>query len=730
MANILEIIIEGKDKYSSAFKDVNNTLDSHGSAVKSVTAFVSGLGLAYAGIKMVDFIQGQIDAADSMGKAAQKAGVSVEALGELQYAASLSDVAAGELDVALRFLNTSLSNTRDGTSKQAELFKSLGIATTDASGKLRGADDVMQDIADRFATMGNGAEKTAMAVELFGRSGTAMIPMLNGGSAGLAAMAEEARRAGVVFTEETAKGAEEFNDSMTRMKANMTGIANTVLPAMVRGLNSLMEAFGLATAEEGNRTHQLAVELEKLNIQYKSRYLNLKNVEAAAAGGNQNAIKALGSYRSAADQTLNKIKELEAQIGKLNSASEVMPISDLATEKKPAAAKKDVYRGTGKDDFVKSLYEDTRTPQEQFIARMERIGGLYKSNAINLELYNRAASMYVEETLKGAQATEQTAEAFGEANADNAYAMLDAVTNVFQQSGAMADAYYTQQLADINNMVAEYQAMGMSQVDLEIFKTQQIIDLNEQMYETLRNMELARLDAQLEDSESFTEIFTLTMEMMALTAETYGQQVSGSVREMFNGLSEGIGNTVAQTLLYGKNAAEMFKALAKQVLAQMIGNLVTIGVQRMILGQFEAKAATAAAYGNTFASIAAIPIVGPALAPGAAATAAATVRGTMGGILAAAHGGMDYVPGEGTYLLDRGERVLSPKQNQDLTNFLSGDGGAGGVAIDNLTIHILENATSADALMSASPAEMQALVAEKVIPALNALNRRGMKLEA
>ena len=58
---------------------------------------------------------------------------------------------------------------------------------------------------------------------------------------------------------------------------------------------------------------------------------------------------------------------------------------------------------------------------------------------------------------------------------------------------------------------------------------------------------------------------------------------------------------------------------------------------------------------------------------------------TLAGI---AHGGLDYVPSESTYLLDRGERVLSPRQNQDLTNYLANQGGSssgGGVVIYNNT---------------------------------------------
>lgn len=46
-----------------------------------------------------------------------------------------------------------------------------------------------------------------------------------------------------------------------------------------------------------------------------------------------------------------------------------------------------------------------------------------------------------------------------------------------------------------------------------------------------------------------------------------------------------------------------------------------------------------------------------------------------------AHGGMSYVPKETTYLLDKGERVLSPNQNRDLTNFISNQGASNGANI-------------------------------------------------
>ena len=63
-----------------------------------------------------------------------------------------------------------------------------------------------------------------------------------------------------------------------------------------------------------------------------------------------------------------------------------------------------------------------------------------------------------------------------------------------------------------------------------------------------------------------------------------------------------------------------------------------------------------------------------ALETGALAAAAQAITPSFSGI---AHGGLDYVPKEQTYLLDKGERVLSPNQNKDFTNFMQGNQNSG-----------------------------------------------------
>ena len=93
---------------------------------------------------------------------------------------------------------------------------------------------------------------------------------------------------------------------------------------------------------------------------------------------------------------------------------------------------------------------------------------------------------------------------------------------------------------------------------------------------------------------------------------------------------------------------------------------------------------------NAFTSTAAIPIVGPFAAPAAAASAlgaAGSFMGMIGSVAGMAHDGIDSVPQDGTWLLQKGERVTtaetSAKLDRTLEQVSRGGGGGGNVQIHN-----------------------------------------------
>jgi hypothetical protein len=211
-----------------------------------------GKALAVAGatgaVALGALVKRQINAADAATKTAQAIGVDVETLTAMQHAASLADVSNEDLAKGLARLARGSSDAAAGLQTQKAAFDALGVAVTDTDGRLRPQRELLGDVAERFAAMEDGTRKTALAQELFGRSGTQLIPLLNAGRDGLAEMTAEAERLGLVIDADTGRAAEQFNDNLTRLRGVFTGavnqIAQRVLPILVDLSDRFVDASG------------------------------------------------------------------------------------------------------------------------------------------------------------------------------------------------------------------------------------------------------------------------------------------------------------------------------------------------------------------------------------------------------------------------------------------------------------------------------------------------------
>ena len=208
-----------------------------------------GVAVVGAAAGLAALTKAAIDNADELSKVSQKMGITVEALSRLQYAAKLSGVELSGLQTGMNALARNMA-------AGSEAFTQLGVAITNSDGTLRSSVSVIGDIADRFAGMEDGATKTALALGIFGRAGADLIPLLNGGSAGLAAMAQEADNVGATISGTTAKAAERFNDTLSKIEATMGGVVNKVMAAALPALQSLADT--LASPEFASAAEWLA----------------------------------------------------------------------------------------------------------------------------------------------------------------------------------------------------------------------------------------------------------------------------------------------------------------------------------------------------------------------------------------------------------------------------------------------------------------------------------------
>jgi len=212
-------------------------------AAAALTAALAGVSLA---------IRGVLNHADEMGKAAQRIGVPVEEFTRLRHAAEMSGASVGDLENGLRRLGRNMADTlQNPTSKTAQAFERLGVSVTDANGRLRPTSEVLSDIAQQISQMPDGAEKTAMAFDLLGRNGTALIPMLNQGRDGLQAMKDEADELGITIDSKTAAAAERFNDGLSRLGRMLSGIWTKLTAELAPALAAIVEYF-VDAARESN----------------------------------------------------------------------------------------------------------------------------------------------------------------------------------------------------------------------------------------------------------------------------------------------------------------------------------------------------------------------------------------------------------------------------------------------------------------------------------------------
>ena len=183
------------------------------------------------GAGLVAMAKGAIDAADNMNDLSQKTGVSVESLSKFQQAANASGTSIEGVGAAMIKLNKGLGA---GTGPATEALKSLGISATDASGKLKSTDTVMLEVADKFAKMPDGANKTALAMQLFGKAGADMIPLLNGGSKAITDLS-------ATMTTGFAQAADSLNDKLAALQGKLLELGVNIGTALMPALNVIAD---------------------------------------------------------------------------------------------------------------------------------------------------------------------------------------------------------------------------------------------------------------------------------------------------------------------------------------------------------------------------------------------------------------------------------------------------------------------------------------------------------
>lgn len=217
----------------------------------ALTRFDSGVAKVRGGLVMLagalglgslaSMAKSAIDAADGLHDLSQRTGAAVEDLSAMRLVADQNGTSLETVAKAFKKLATNQMEASSGSKEQARMFSALGISGNSAL-------ESMIKVADTFAKMPDGIAKTDLVTRLFGKAGEELIPVLNQGSAALREQIEWAKKHGATGTD-AAKRADQFNDSLAKLKFSVGALTMALVGPVVNAFNSAIGKFEESAAK-------------------------------------------------------------------------------------------------------------------------------------------------------------------------------------------------------------------------------------------------------------------------------------------------------------------------------------------------------------------------------------------------------------------------------------------------------------------------------------------------
>ena len=295
MAAKFDLVVAAKTVGAASIKRLGNSMQGVQGRVKNLRMAMSGLNKAFATLGLilsagafVRMVKGSIDAADAFGKLEIQTGIAANTLQAYVNAGKLAGVEQATIEKGLRRLAQSMREADQGVATYKDAFDDLGISLRDTDGNLKTNEQILGEISDAFTKMEDGVTKTAIAMEIFGRSGASMVNLLNNGKASLEEFNFE-------VSENFAQNAEYFNDQLTMIGFKAEGFSKQLTDSLLPSLNNLAEMF-----------RNINTEGKDLEILFKGLELTIETL-AATVFTMYKGFESVGLYLIAIFETLNKL---------------------------------------------------------------------------------------------------------------------------------------------------------------------------------------------------------------------------------------------------------------------------------------------------------------------------------------------------------------------------------------------------------------------------------------
>jgi hypothetical protein len=270
MADVVEFQFRGDSRdLVNALRDVQRGVDDVGgkaeamgartaAGMRSMTAGLFKAQVAFAAVAkvgdlaaravgaMVRSVPQLADELNQLAKQAKAAGTSVRELQRGQGALDLLTEGGINAADAFQRLDKRIAEAKAGSGEAA---KALGAFGVDLDALERAAPvERLAMLADGIDNVGSRSAQSRALVQLFEESGRKLGPAFEAGGDAIRDAADEIERAGL-FSDEAARGAEDFADQTMLLSQQMDGLRRQVLAPLLPMMARLVEGFRELIAE-------------------------------------------------------------------------------------------------------------------------------------------------------------------------------------------------------------------------------------------------------------------------------------------------------------------------------------------------------------------------------------------------------------------------------------------------------------------------------------------------
>lgn len=219
--------------------DAANKLDATLGKLKTAfAAVVSVAGIVKVGQAIKGLADSVSAAGDRIDKNSQALGMSRRAYQQWDYILRQSGSSIDTMGTSMKTLNSAILNGGDGT---ITALNTLGMNLEQLQGMSQ--EDQFEAMVRAFQEMPAGATKSALALQLFGKNGQSLMPLLNSATDSIDEMRGAADRMGIVMSDSMIDNAVAYGDAFDNMSATFGGLKNIIGSGLLEPMTGIFDSI-------------------------------------------------------------------------------------------------------------------------------------------------------------------------------------------------------------------------------------------------------------------------------------------------------------------------------------------------------------------------------------------------------------------------------------------------------------------------------------------------------